>query len=106
MEPVPAAGVLLVVTGLFGVAALTTRAGSWIGRVATAGMTGSVVVVASIMVAALLGAGLPTEAAVLLAGCTTVVLGTSLVQARRLARRINALASEQRRTARRTAPWN
>jgi len=105
VDAVHAATALLVATTLLSVAALTTRAGGWIGRVAAVGMTGSVVLVASVMIAGLVGAEIPTAAAVLLTGSTAVVLTTSVLQARRLTHPIDAQRDQMHRI-RRTAPWN
>jgi hypothetical protein len=105
VDAVPAAAALLVATMLLSLAALTTRAGGWIGRAAAVGMTGSVVLVASVMIAGLLGAEIPTAAAVLLTGSTAVVLTTSVRQARRLSHPVDA-QRDQCTASRRTAPWN
>jgi threonine/homoserine/homoserine lactone efflux protein len=105
VDPVHAATGLLVGTTLLSVTALTTRAGGRIGRAAAVGMTGSVVVVASVMIAGFVGAEIPIAAAVLLTGCTAVVLTTLVLQARRLTHSIDAQRDQMRRI-RRTAPWN
>jgi hypothetical protein len=100
VDAVHAATALLVVTTLLSVAALAARAGGWIGRAAAVGMTGSVVLVASVMIAGLVGAEIPTAAAVLLMGCTAVVLTTSVLQARRLTHPIDVQRDQMHRTRR------
>jgi hypothetical protein len=101
MRAVTAAGALLLIVVILGMAAMASRPGSRVYRSATWGLTASVMVVAGTMISILLGVEVPWTAAFILVGCPVLVVIITTVHAHRLNHRLIAAKEDRDRIRRR-----